>query len=283
MAGPSEGRTCETDGGRPGWARARGGGDDDGVRSSSDGDRAASSASSAAARRPRRRRRHPGTYGAPVDPSLPNPTDVATDAPAPSTAAETVPVRAGAGAGPVPVPVPRWSSPTPAGSTAPAGVEVGAYLAGLAETGGTCTLTLTGAAGTATAQVTAEPDAASTSCPTLAVPGAAALAAARGAPWSATPRRPRGHVRPGRRGRPVTRSLARLLTLVALVASALVAARRRRRRADHRLGGRPQLLLARQHHLRRGLLRLAVHDAAAVQSFLQAKGANVRRRRACPA
>jgi hypothetical protein len=51
-------------------------------------------------------------------------------------------------------------------------VEVGAYLAGVAESGGTCTLTLTGVAGTATAQVTAEPDAASTSCPTLAVPGA---------------------------------------------------------------------------------------------------------------
>lgn len=100
----------------------------------------------------------PGTYGAPVDPSLPNPTGVASDTPAPSAPSAT------ADAAAVIVTYSGWVD-------TPAGVEVGAYLAGVAESGGTCTLTLTGSAGSATAEVTAEPDAASTSCPALAVPG----------------------------------------------------------------------------------------------------------------
>jgi hypothetical protein len=52
-----------------------------------------------------------------------------------------------------------------------AGVEVGAYAAGTAESGGTCTLTLTKGSDTASAEAPAEPDATSTSCPGLVVPG----------------------------------------------------------------------------------------------------------------
>jgi hypothetical protein len=51
-------------------------------------------------------------------------------------------------------------------------VEVGAYVAGVVESGGTCTLTLTGPGATRTATVTGEADAGSTSCTTMAVPGA---------------------------------------------------------------------------------------------------------------
>lgn len=119
----------------------------------------------------------PGTYGTPVDPSLPNPTDVATDAPVtPAPADAEAPGDPGS---------PETVSPD-AGSVDPAtvvvtysgwvddsaAVELGAYVAGVVESDGTCSLTLTSGSATVTTQVTAEPDASSTSCPTMAVPGA---------------------------------------------------------------------------------------------------------------
>jgi hypothetical protein len=107
----------------------------------------------------------PGEYGSPVNPSLPNPTNVATDAPVTSQAGAS-------GAG---TPGSRTSVDvvvTYSGwDDALAGVEVGAYAAGTAESGGTCTLTLTKGSDTASAEAPAEPDATSTSCPGLVVPG----------------------------------------------------------------------------------------------------------------
>jgi len=97
----------------------------------------------------------PGSYGSPVNPSLPNPTGVATDSPAPT---------ATAGSAAVVVTYSGWAD-------ADAAVEVGAFVAGVAETGGTCTLTLTSSSRSARAQVSGEPDASSTSCPGMAVPG----------------------------------------------------------------------------------------------------------------
>jgi hypothetical protein len=97
----------------------------------------------------------PGTYGSPVDPSLPNPTGVATDAPATPAASDMVDVV---------VTYSGWDD-------ALAGVDVGAYVSGIAETGGTCTLTLTAGGNSATASAPGEPEASSTSCPGLVVPG----------------------------------------------------------------------------------------------------------------
>lgn len=99
----------------------------------------------------------PGSYGSPVDPSLPNPSGVATDSPAPTASAS-------AASATVVVTYSGWTD-------ADAAVEFGAYVAGLAESGGTCTLTLTSGSRSARAQVSGEPDAASTSCPGMAVPG----------------------------------------------------------------------------------------------------------------
>ncbi|GAA4745667.1 hypothetical protein GCM10023328_29860 [Modestobacter marinus] len=119
----------------------------------------------------------PGTYGTPVDPSLPDPTDVATDAPVtavpdePRTPLDTQgpdsasPGTEDADPATVVVTYSGWVDDT-------AAVELGAYVAGVVESGGRCTLTLTSGSATATTEVTAEPDASSTSCPTMAVPGA---------------------------------------------------------------------------------------------------------------
>ena len=95
----------------------------------------------------------PGTYGAPVNPSLPNPTNVATDAPVTATPGRNATV------------VMTYSGWT----DATASVEVGALVSGVVESGGTCTLTLTSGVRTATATTRAEPDASSTSCPVLAI------------------------------------------------------------------------------------------------------------------
>jgi hypothetical protein len=90
---------------------------------------------------------------------LPNPTDVAVDPttppadPAAGSSADVVVTYSG------------WVDQS-------SSVEVGAYVAGVVESGGTCTLTLTGPGSTRTATVTGEADAGSTSCPTMAVPGA---------------------------------------------------------------------------------------------------------------
>lgn len=100
----------------------------------------------------------PGAYGEPADPSVPNPTDVATD-PATSSAS-----RPGSSATVV-VTYADWSSST-------ASVEVGAYVAGTVEQDGTCSLQLTGPAAAPSVEVAAEPDAGSTSCPDMVVPGA---------------------------------------------------------------------------------------------------------------
>jgi hypothetical protein len=100
-------------------------------------------------RRPRRRASH-GRAG-----DLPEPTDVATDPPAPATTPDSAAVV---------VTYSGWTEAT-------AQVEVGAYVSGLAESGGTCTLTLTSGSRSARSEVTGEPDAASTSCPAMAVDG----------------------------------------------------------------------------------------------------------------
>jgi hypothetical protein len=135
---------------------------------------AAAAASSSAAALSSAAQAPPGTYGAPVDPSLPNPTDVATDPPV-SSAAPVPPAETSAASA---------APDSPAGPAAatvvltyagwvdsPAGVQVGAYVAGVAESGRTCTLTLTSGSNSATAEVTGEPDVESTSCPNLTVPG----------------------------------------------------------------------------------------------------------------
>ncbi|MCZ2817089.1 hypothetical protein [Modestobacter sp. VKM Ac-2984] len=96
---------------------------------------------------------------------MPNPTDVATDTPAITAPGETVPVV---------VTYSGWTDTS-------AAVEFGAYVAGIVEAGGTCTLTLTAGATTASAEVTAGPDASSTYCPTMAIPGAELAAG----PWQA--------------------------------------------------------------------------------------------------
>jgi hypothetical protein len=98
----------------------------------------------------------PGTYGEPVDPLLPNPTDVATDAP--------VPV-ASTGASRVSIVYADWTTTSGA-------VEVGGFVGGVVESDGTCTLTLTQGSTSVTASLPGEPDATSTSCAGLEVPGA---------------------------------------------------------------------------------------------------------------
>jgi hypothetical protein len=148
-------------------------------------DSAAASASSASAAASAAATAAPGTYGSPADPSLPNPTDVATDPPvsaASSTSAASSAPSTSVASSAASSPSASATATARVGTAAvittysgwvasPAGVEVGAYVAGVAESGGTCTLTLTSGAGSATAEVPAEPDAASTSCPTLTVPG----------------------------------------------------------------------------------------------------------------
>ncbi len=118
-----------------------------------------------------------GTRGAST--STPTVTGTAAPTPTPGTTAnEATPPPPGAEPPPAP-PVPAPTGPggaevvvTNAGWLASSGaVEVAAYVAAV-EAGGRCTLTLTGPGGaTATASQTAEPDASTTSCGLLAVPG----------------------------------------------------------------------------------------------------------------
>src|SRR3954449_4709954 len=114
---------------------------------------AAASSSSAAAALSAAAEAAPGTYGSPANPSLPNPTDVATDAPVPSPTADSAPVV---------ITYSGWTN-------ASVGVEVGAYVSGIAESGGSCTLTLTFGSRSASSRVAGEPDVSSTSCPNMAV------------------------------------------------------------------------------------------------------------------
>jgi hypothetical protein len=97
----------------------------------------------------------PGTYGVDVDPSIPDPTDVATDAPASLGHTRH---------GTLLVSYSGWNNDTES-------VEIGSYLPAVVEGDGTCTLTLTRGDDKATASGPGTPDASSTSCSGLAVPG----------------------------------------------------------------------------------------------------------------
>ena len=90
------------------------------------------------------------TGTAAVSPPPANPADVATDTAKPASAAVQI----------------TFSGTDEAGE----GVAVGAYVAGLVEQGGTCTLTLTLDGKTASAQSEALPDAQTTSCGQIVVP-----------------------------------------------------------------------------------------------------------------
>jgi hypothetical protein len=103
----------------------------------------------------------PGTYGEPLDTSAPDPTDVATD-PAPSTSA--APSSGARGEATVRITYSGWN----AGSGV---VEVGGFVPQLVEAGGSCTLTLTQGAASATASREATPDVSTTACGELTVPG----------------------------------------------------------------------------------------------------------------
>jgi hypothetical protein len=127
-----------------------------GCTSSSDSDPAASASSSASAAAAAAST-SPGVYGAPIDPTTPDPTDVAVDPPV------TVTPNADGGL-PVALTFADWNATT-------AAVEVDGYLAGLVEDGGTCTLTLTQGGTTVTAEVPGTADAATTSCGGATVPG----------------------------------------------------------------------------------------------------------------
>ncbi|WP_222194132.1 hypothetical protein [Modestobacter italicus] len=97
----------------------------------------------------------PGEYGSPVDPSLPAPTDVATDAPLVGTVAE----------GTVVVSSALWNGAT-------AAVEVDGLVPDVIESSGTCTLTLSGDGTSVTTERPGTPDATSTACASLSIPGA---------------------------------------------------------------------------------------------------------------
>lgn len=97
----------------------------------------------------------PTVYGEPVEPSREEPSDVAVDAPvtvAPGEPASVVITYA------------EWN-PTDGV------IEEGSFVQGVVETGGTCVLTLTRGATSVTASGPAEPDATTTSCGGLSVPG----------------------------------------------------------------------------------------------------------------
>jgi hypothetical protein len=98
----------------------------------------------------------PGTYGQPVDPSLPEPSAVATDAPV--TTEPAVPD------GDIFLTYSEWNATTNA-------IEVGGYLDGVVESDGTCTLTTTKGADSAHASAPGISDATSTSCAGLSIPG----------------------------------------------------------------------------------------------------------------
>jgi hypothetical protein len=97
-----------------------------------------------------------GVYGTPADPDRPEPTDVATDPPV--TLAPTAD-------GTIQITYAGWNAEA---ST----VEVAGFLPGAVESDGTCTLTLTNAGSSVAATVAGSPDASSTSCGGLVVPGA---------------------------------------------------------------------------------------------------------------
>ncbi|MGY1754898.1 hypothetical protein [Blastococcus sp. SYSU D01042] len=101
----------------------------------------------------------PGTYGQPLDPSAPDPTDVAID-PAPSAAPTTV----ARGDAAVQITYYGWNP----GSSV---VEINGFVPTLVEEGGTCTVTLTQAGASVTATREATPNVTNTACGELTVPG----------------------------------------------------------------------------------------------------------------
>jgi hypothetical protein len=94
----------------------------------------------------------PGTYGSPANPSLPNPEDVATDAPVPAGVRSVFVTRSG------------WNTSTGA-------VEVAGYVPGAADSDGQCTLTVTKDGTSVTEAVPATPNVSSMACGDIAVPG----------------------------------------------------------------------------------------------------------------
>jgi len=97
----------------------------------------------------------PESYGSPADPSLPAPTSVATD-PEPSEA----PV----GAGSIRITYADWNDQARV-------VEAGGILPDVVEAGGVCTLTVSKDDVSVTATIEGLPDARSTNCGGLVVPG----------------------------------------------------------------------------------------------------------------
>jgi hypothetical protein len=96
----------------------------------------------------------PGEYGTALDPSQPDPTDVATDAPPPEAPPSAATVL---------ISYYGWSEPSQA-------VEVGGFAASVAESGGTCTLTLTKGASAVTTTATAVADVRTSACGQMSVP-----------------------------------------------------------------------------------------------------------------
>ncbi|TKJ35621.1 hypothetical protein [Blastococcus sp. CCUG 61487] len=97
----------------------------------------------------------PGTYGSPAAPEAADPTDVATD-PAPTSPA--------VGEGSVRITYADWNPQARA-------VEAGGIVPDIVEAGGVCTLTLSMGGASATATIEGLPDARSTNCGGLVVPG----------------------------------------------------------------------------------------------------------------
>lgn len=118
------------------------------------GQAAAGSSASAAAALSSAATAKPGTYGQPVNPSLPNPTAVATDAPV-SKPADTSVL-------PLVVTYAGWQD----GSQS---VEAAGYVSGIAESRGTCTLTLTLGGRSVTASRSGVANGSSTGCGRLTV------------------------------------------------------------------------------------------------------------------
>jgi hypothetical protein len=120
------------------------------------GQTAAGSQASAAAALSSAATAKPGTYGQPANPSLPNPTAVATDAPVSKPAGTPLSLV---------VTYAGWQDNSQS-------VEAAGYVGGIAESHGTCTLTLTQAGRSATATRSGLANGSSTGCPVLRVPRA---------------------------------------------------------------------------------------------------------------
>ncbi|MEN1976820.1 MULTISPECIES: hypothetical protein [unclassified Cellulomonas] len=105
----------------------------------------------------------PGPSGEPSAPAPESPDPAAPTEPAPAPTGGTPGQPAGPAAVDVVATYAAWNPGT-------AAVEVGAYAATV-ESGGRCTLTLTGPGGTATIGVDAVPDASTTVCPGMSLSG----------------------------------------------------------------------------------------------------------------